>query len=127
MIRHPALEEPGVKVEIQINEQIIPAVIDDTPTARAFLQLLPLTLILEDYNGTEMIADLPKRLTIVGAPNGVVPKAGDIAYYAPWGNLAIFYRDFRNSPGLIRLGSIDASTDALRFVGAAKVTIRRSP
>jgi hypothetical protein len=31
---------------------------------------------------------------------------GDITYYAPWGNLAIFYRDFGYSPGLVRLGHI---------------------
>ncbi len=116
-----------MKVEPQINEQTIPVVIDDTPTSCAFLQLLPLALTLEDYNGTEKIADLPKQLTTEGAPKAIVPKAGDIAYYAPWGNLAIFYRDFRSSAGLIRLGRIDASNEALRFAGGAKVTIRRSP
>jgi hypothetical protein len=32
---------------------------------------------------------------------------GDITYYAPWGNLALFYRDFPYSNGLIRLGTLD--------------------
>ncbi|WP_337926728.1 cyclophilin-like fold protein [Paenibacillus caui] len=36
-----------------------------------------------------------------------------ITYYAPWGNLAIFYRDFRYSSGLIKLGSIDAGGEKL--------------
>ena len=116
-----------MKVELRVNEQTIPAVLEDTPTARAFLQLLPLELTLEDYSGTEKIADLPKRLTAEGAPKATEPKAGDIAYYTLRGNLAIFYRDFRNSPGLIRPGRIDASIDPLRFVGGAKVTNSLSP
>jgi hypothetical protein len=38
---------------------------------------------------------------------------GDIAYYAPWGNLAIFHKDFGYSDGLIILGKIDGDVDAL--------------
>lgn len=38
---------------------------------------------------------------------GFDPSVGDITYYAPWGNLAIFYKDFGYSNGLINLGRID--------------------
>ncbi len=32
---------------------------------------------------------------------------GDLAYYAPWGNIAIFYRPYRFfSRGLVRLGRL---------------------
>jgi hypothetical protein len=48
---------------------------------------------------------------------------GDVAYYAPWGNLAIFYKEFRYSKGLIRLGRIDAGVEALNVPGPLKVTI----
>lgn len=36
--------------------------IDPTPYGRDFLALLPLELTLKDYNGTEKISDLPRRL-----------------------------------------------------------------
>jgi len=65
-----------VKVELRVNEQTIPAVLEDTPTARAFLQLLPLELTLEDYSGTEKIADLPKRLTAEGGTESHRAKSG---------------------------------------------------
>jgi len=34
---------------------------------------------------------------------------GEITYYAPWGNLAIFRKDFGYSEGLIRLGKFDGA------------------
>jgi hypothetical protein len=50
---------------------------------------------------------------------------GDIAYYAPWGNLAIFYKDFGYSRGLIGLGRIDSGIEALNVPGSLTVTIER--
>ena len=58
-----------------------------------------------------------------GAPAGIAPEIGDITYYAPWGNLALFYRDFGYSSGLIRLGRFDAGVDALNVRGSLNVTI----
>ncbi|WP_394287896.1 cyclophilin-like fold protein [Corynebacterium variabile] len=51
-----------------------------------------------------------------------------IAYYAPWGNLAIFYRDFPRSPGLVILGHINGPLDALTHGdGEPTVTIEETP
>jgi hypothetical protein len=50
-------------------------------------------------------------------PAGTQPSAGDIAYYAPWGNLAIFHRDFRYSDGLIGLGRFDGGLEVLKRPG----------
>jgi hypothetical protein len=78
---------------------------------------------LEDYAGTEKISYLPRRLSTEGAPAGSDPSVGDITYYAPWGNLAIFYRDFRYASGLVILGSIDFGMEALNVPGSVEVTI----
>ena len=43
--------------------------------------------------------------------------------YAPWGNLAIFYRDFGYSAGLIKLGRFDTGIEALDVRGSLKVMI----
>jgi hypothetical protein len=59
-----------------------------------------------------------------GAPEGVDPDVGDITYYAPWGNLVIFSRDFGYSSGLVKLGTIDSGVDELaRMTGDFTVTI----
>lgn len=96
-----------VTVRLITSDQILSLMLDDCAAARDFRSLLPLDLVLSDYHATEKVADLPRRLTTDGAPDGVTPAAGDFAYYAPWGNLALFYRDFRHSPGLVRLGRVE--------------------
>jgi hypothetical protein len=113
-------------VEIVSGSHRWTARIDDGPAAREFLAQLPLTLSLKDYGGNEKIADLPRPLTREGAPDAVTPRAGDMAFYAPWGNLAIFYRGGHHSPGLIRLGRLQG--DPADFAGAEPlpVIIRRA-
>ena len=112
-----------MKIKIKVGEKEVTATLNDSETARDFASLLPLTLILEDYNKTEKISDLPKRLSTNGAPSGSDPDVGDIAYYAPWGNLAIFYKDFGYSDGLIILGKIDGDMEAFNAPGSVKATI----
>lgn len=49
-------------------------------------------------------------------------KAGDLAYYAPWGNMALFYRDGGSaSADLIVLGHIDIDTE--RLATAERITV----
>lgn len=86
----------------------INAVMVDNTAAKEFVALVPLTLTLEYYNKTEKVSDLPLRLSTEDAPGGFDPSVGDITYYAPWGNLAIFYRDFPYSQGLVHLGRIES-------------------
>jgi hypothetical protein len=100
-----------VKITIRIGAREISAALNDSKAAKDFAALLPLTLTLEDYNSTEKISQLPRRLSTDGAPPGFDPSIGDIAYYTPWGNLAIYYRDFEYSTGLVSLGALASGAD----------------
>jgi hypothetical protein len=112
-----------MKIRMDVEGTAITATLVDNETSRDFASLLPLTLTLRDYAGTEKISDLPKRLSTEGAPAGSDPSVGDITYYAPWGNLAIFYRDFGYSRGLIQLGKIDSGVEGLSGSDPLRVTI----
>lgn len=116
-------EARTVQIRLTRNGQSTTATLMDSPTTRDFITLLPMTLTLEDYASTEKIAYLPRKLSTQGAPAGVDPDVGDITYYAPWGNLAIFYRDFSYSEGLITLGRLDSATAAFDVRGLLTVTI----
>jgi hypothetical protein len=107
-----SVEEP-MKIRVITVDQTFTAVLEDSDAARDFAALLPIELPLKDYNRTEKIADLPKRLSTKGAPEGIDPAVGDITYYAPWGNLAIFYRDFGYSRGLVRLGRLEGGVESM--------------
>lgn len=119
---HPPSSTP-MQLRLTFNGQPVTATLDDTPSGRDFASQLPMKLTLKDHASTEKIAYLPRKLTTQGAPAGIDPSVGDIAYYAPWGNLALFYRDFGYSAGLIRLGRFDGSTDVLATREPLTVTI----
>ena len=112
-----------MKIRMTMAGKIITASLEESDSARDFFAMLPLTLPLEDYAETETIAYLPRKLTTQTAPEGIDPQVGDIAYYAPWGNLAIYYRDFGYSSGLIRLGRITSGLDALTAQPSGTLTI----
>jgi hypothetical protein len=112
-----------MKIRMDVDGTRITATLDNNATSKDFASLLPLTLTLDDYNGTEKISDLPKKLATRGVPEGVDPAAGDIAYYAPWGNLAIFYKDFEYSRGLVKLGTIASDARVFERPGRLRVTI----
>ena len=111
----------SMKIRLVFDETILTATMIDNPTTRDFISLLPLTLKLEDYAGTEKISQLPKKISTKEEPAGADPSTGDIAYYSPWGNLAIFYKDFRYSSGLILLGKIDSDIDIIKKWKESKV------
>ena len=112
-----------MKISIKIQDRVITATLSDNATARDFASLLPMTVTLNDYASTEKVSDLPRRLSTQGAPEGSDPSVGDITYYAPWGNLAIFYRDFHYSSGLIKLGRIESGMEALNVQRSMQATI----
>jgi len=106
-------EKSNMRIRLTAGDTVLTATMLDNETSRDFISLLPLTLTLKDYAGTEKISDLPKRLSKQGAPSGSDPSVGDITYYSPWGNLAIFYKDFGYSSGLIILGNIESGIEKL--------------
>ncbi|MBY6087277.1 cyclophilin-like fold protein [Priestia flexa] len=111
-----------IKLSVQ-NEEII-VKMNNSPTSRDFLELLPLTLTFEDYAGKEKVSNPPRQLSKESALSGIEPRTGDVTYYAPWGNLAIFYKDFSYSNGLIKLGEIESGFDHIQNLeGKVKIEV----
>ena len=104
------LENARIKLTVNGNEEVF-ITLDDNQASRDFLEMLPLTLTFEDFNNTEKIATLPNELSTEGQPSGYIPKIGDFAYYAPWGNISVFYKDFKYSESLYKLGTIESGAE----------------
>lgn len=107
----------NIKIKITVNGKTAKAILYDNPTGRDFAALLPLTLEMEDFNKTEKIVELSQKLSIEGAPAGFDPNIGDISYYEPWGNIALFYKDFRYSNGLVSMGKITSGLENFSVSG----------
>lgn len=121
-------KEAPMRIQMTLDGRVIAtATLDHNESARSLLAMLPLRLTLKDYAATEKIADLPQPLATRGAPPGYKPAAGDISYYVPWGNLAIFHKDFRHSDGLIRLGRIESGIEAMRRSDPLNVLLQEAP
>lgn len=101
------------KLKLTVGGQEFIITLYDTPAANALYDMLPLDLIFEDFNGVEKISYLSDGLPTEGEPDGCDPDVGDFCLYAPWGNLSIFYQDFRYSNSLIKLGRIDSGMDMI--------------
>jgi hypothetical protein len=119
------IAQQTMMIKFTLNGTPVVAVLEDNATTRDFLALLPLKVKLDDFAATEKIAYLPSKLSTRGAPSAIDPKAGDVTYYAPWGNLALFHKDFRRSPDLVKLGRIVEGFDALKVAGTSEITIER--
>ncbi|WP_447505798.1 cyclophilin-like fold protein [Acinetobacter pittii] len=114
-----------IRIDIDGTQQPLFATLAMSPTVEDFAKQLPLTLILKDYDSTEKIADLPTKLTTQNAPNGYAGQAGDLTYYAPWGNLAFFYKDSTvgYANGLILLGKLEAIPQEFKQKQPIKISI----
>jgi hypothetical protein len=87
--------------------------LEDNPTVQDLLSLLPIEATIEDYSTNEKIAYLPRKLSDAGSGPFANEAAGDVCYFAPWGNLAFFYKGYRYSNGLIRLGRLEGGVEPL--------------
>lgn len=100
-------------IRILIAGRAVSAQLADTPTARALADQLPLTLSFRDLNGVEKIAKLPQALTTDGASDGADPDIADIGYYAPAGDLVLYYGDVGYWNGIVQIGRFDDGQLAL--------------
>ena len=98
----------------------------DNKTSKDLYKQLPLEVNIEDYAGLEKIFYPPNKLSTLGAPKGYKPSKGDITYYAPWGDIAIFYKDFSYAKGLIYLGKMQSFDESLISIENTKVLIEKN-
>lgn len=116
-------KQESMKLKITIGENTATAILYDNPTSRDFATMLPITVEMDDYANTEKIFYPSKKLSTEDAPKGFKPSEGDITLYAPWGNIALFYKDFSYSNGLIPLGKITNGIEYFRAKEKITVTI----
>jgi hypothetical protein len=114
-----------MKINIKTGGKVLTATLADNATARDFASVLPLKVSMTDLFGREKYGDLPKALSENG-PRRNQYEVGDIAYWSPDHQFAIYYRQDGESipsPGIIPIARIDAGTEAFNVSGSVKVTI----
>lgn len=98
-----------------VGAQRFAVTLEDSQTARAFVQLLPATLDMTELNGNEKYARLPRSLPTDALRPGTI-RTGDVLLY---GNdtLVVFYETFRSSYSYTRIGRITETAGLARALG----------
>lgn len=77
--------------------------LNDSPAAQSLLSQLPLTVAVEDFSTNEKVFYPPQELDTSDTPLAE-GGAGTLAYYAPWGDVVLFYDSFSANGSLYELG-----------------------
>ncbi len=118
--------ETSMNIKITVSGKDITATMEDNASARDFLSRLPLEVTMEDFGDTEKIFYPRSELTTEGVSGGCTPVSGDITIYVPWGNVAIFRKNWSRSNDLIKIGHVDGDgISALDVPGKIQVKIER--
>ena len=95
----------SVRITIKSGNNATVFELNDSQASKDLLAQLPLRIKVEDYSDNEKIFYPPKKLGVAGTPLADA-KTGTLAYYAPWGDVAVFYRNFGSATGLYELGHV---------------------
>jgi hypothetical protein len=115
----------GMKIRLEFEDTVLTATLTDSETTRDFVSLLPLTLTMNDLFGREKFAHLPRAISNEGEPTHTY-EVGDVAYWPPGPDVAIFYRHDGQEipePGIIVIGKIDSGVEALDVASPVRVTV----
>ena len=114
-----------MKIRLTVKDTALTATLIESETARDFVSLLPLTLTMNDLFRREKFAHLPRAIS-EGGKRTHAYQVGDVAYWPPGPDLAIFYhhdgQDIPN-PGIIVIGRIDSGVEALGLAGPSRVKV----
>ena len=76
---------------------------DDSPAADSLYEQLPITTEVEDFSTNEKIFYPSQELDTSDSPVAE-GGAGTLAYYAPWGDVVMFYDNYSVNDSLFELG-----------------------
>lgn len=109
----------NTNIVIKADGQIIKGVLNDSQTAKDFLETLPRTIQMRNWNDREFYGKLNEKLYI-GEEYLPTYSNGDITYYPPGNSFAIFYdkENISEQSGLIKIGEI--TSDLLIFKNLPK-------
>lgn len=94
------------------NDENIIFQLNDSPAAKSLYDQLPISIDVENFGNNEKIFYPPQQLDLTDATMAKGPS-GTLAYYAPWGNVAIYYGECGGASGLYALGDAISGVDKI--------------
>lgn len=108
-------------IKITVNSKTFTSTLLDNSSAKAFKDMLPITISMTELNGNEKYYDLPNSLPTNSVNPGSI-KNGDIMLYGSK-TLVLFYKSFSTSYSYSRIGTIDDPTGLEEALGEGNVSV----
>ncbi|MFT3903585.1 MAG: cyclophilin-like fold protein [Niabella sp.] len=109
------------KIKIIVGSKNFTATLLDNNSAKAFKEMLPITINMVELNNNEKYFDLPNSLP-TNSSNPQTIKNGDLMLYGSK-TLVLFYKTFSTSYSYTKLGAIDDVTGLATALGSGNVTV----
>lgn len=117
-----AEEETQLKISIKANGNTIVYGLNGSQAAADLYAQLPLTLEVENFSTNEKVFYPPQKLDTASTPMADAGK-GTLAYYAPWGDVVMFYDHFGQGSGLYELGEVISGEEFIEnLAGTVEIT-----
>jgi hypothetical protein len=100
-----SVQPEELRMWLTVGDRRFAITLTDNAAARAFAELLPLTLDMPDLNGNEKHVSLPKELPTSASRPGTI-RNGDVMLYGSK-TLVVFYLTLDSSYSYTRLGGVD--------------------
>lgn len=111
-----------MRINVTAGGKTFTATIDDTETGRAFFNMLPLTLNMNELNGNEKYYYLDTSLPTASYRPGTI-NAGDLLLYGS-SCVVLFYETFSSGYSYSRIGALDNPDGLAQAVGNGNVTVK---
>lgn len=111
-------------LQVTSNRNTIVFKLNNSPAAKALYDQLPMSIDVADYGENEKIFYPPAKLDTSNTPSANA-KAGTLAYYAPWGDVVMFYKKFGSAAGLYELGEAVSGSECIRDI-SGKIQIEKT-
>lgn len=111
----------NTSVIITVNGKEFNAVFYNNETANAFINMMPLTLNMNELNGNEKYYNLSTTLPVNSERVGSIKK-GDIMLYGS-NCIVIFYESFNTSYSYTKIGYIENTDNLTAALGSGSVSV----
>lgn len=106
---------------LKINNQSFSIDLEDNETVQKFIELLPLTMDMQELNGNEKYYYMETSLPTNSENVGYI-EAGDIMLFGD-NCLVLFYKSFSTSYSYTRIGRMENVENLETYVGQQNITV----
>ena len=115
-------ENTVMSINVIVGNKTFTATLADSETGKAFAQLLPMTVTMNELNGNEKYHYLNSSLPTDSYQPGTI-QTGDLMLYSN-NCVVLFYKTFSSGYSYTRIGVIDNPSGLAEALGTGSVSVR---